>query len=99
MNLCARAGNVNKQKEIKHYNTLTYFNNKYKIKMQKIFLQIIRKNFKKLIFLNIFIRRKRIKNIKKEKIFTKIVKNAILKNQKKKGREKKENEKHKKVSS
>ena len=38
MNLCARAGNVNKQKKIKHYNILTYFNNKYKIKMQKIFL-------------------------------------------------------------
>ena len=26
------------KKEIKHYNILTYFNNKYKIKMQKIFL-------------------------------------------------------------
>ena len=38
MNLCARAENVNKQKEIKHYNILIYFNNKYKIKMQKIFL-------------------------------------------------------------
>ena len=33
MNLCARAGNVNKQKEIKYHNILTYFNSKYKIKM------------------------------------------------------------------
>ena len=29
---------VSKKNEINKYNILTYFNNKYKIKMQKIFL-------------------------------------------------------------